>query len=477
MFAAKRHPCTAIPASTLHPIASLRRWWLAGTVAAMAFVGGSAGASDKQIEAAIDALAQPMFVDPPIQAPQQLTALSPQHLACSAEPGATFTTTNAVATEVVNCSINAPAAGVIIASGSGSMLLEDTAYEARATLSIDSTAFDNTSVRYVDVYTDANDGSDKSIALSTYANVTAGPHTIRFLAGRQSGTGTVRIFPTLTALFVPSPQAATTTCGAKPGSVTTIAASSVSVASCSVTVTEPGIAFVVGTASIGYAGSTPSHAVIRIQHDGTPFSTRRVRARPDSGDGSDESVMTQLSTTVSAGTQTFAMTANVNSGTGSFIVRSPVISVIVVPTSAAAICSSPPVTGYENATSTYTSVAGCSVTVPQNAQIMAFASASLGAYSDNDTHEAILDLSLNNLTGLGITIRWVDLYLGTASGDLSVAALNTLRPIAAGTPQTLSLIARRFRGPGRVQITNADLSFLVLSSDPIFASGFDSASN
>ena len=55
--------------------------------------------------------------------------------------------------------------------------------------------------RWVNVYTDSGDGTDRVVADSGLIDVSAGPHTFYFVGRRYSGSGTVELIrPSLTVL-------------------------------------------------------------------------------------------------------------------------------------------------------------------------------------------------------------------------------------------------------------------------------------
>jgi hypothetical protein len=130
-----------------------------------------------------------------------LPAANATALSCGASGNLNWTTTAGSFAVVRQCSLTAPQAGWMFISANGSLARQNGEYEAQFEIGIDSTAGDANIDRWVNVYNDSGDGTDKSVALSVLKNVNMGNHTFYFLGKRYAGSGTVLVYdPTLTVI-------------------------------------------------------------------------------------------------------------------------------------------------------------------------------------------------------------------------------------------------------------------------------------
>jgi uncharacterized protein YhdP len=122
-------------------------------------------------------------------------------LTCGASGNMDWTTTSSSFGVIRQCTLSVPQDGWVFLSADGSMARSNGEYEAQFRIGVDSTSGDLNIDRWVNVYNDGGDGTDKSIALSVLKQVTAGEHTFYFLGRRYSGTATVLVYdPTLTVV-------------------------------------------------------------------------------------------------------------------------------------------------------------------------------------------------------------------------------------------------------------------------------------
>lgn len=99
------------------------------------------------------------------------------------------------------CQMTVPRDGWVVLSADASLGREDGPYEANFRIGINKKKGDDDFDRWVDVYDDAWDGTDKSVALTVRRPVKAGTNTFYFVVKRHAGTGLVRVYdPTLTVL-------------------------------------------------------------------------------------------------------------------------------------------------------------------------------------------------------------------------------------------------------------------------------------
>ncbi len=451
--------------------AAVRRSRARAVLAAAAMVvAASVGAQDKNAEADVIALGMPSAPVMSIEAPREVEALPAQYLSCAAEASG-FQSASPAASEVIACSINAPVDGVLLAYGSASVSYNDGEYELRAAITVDNPTFDTFGDRWLNIYADAGDGTDKSLALNRYKAVTAGLHTVRFLASRFVGPGSINLFdPQLAVVFVPAPLAQQTTCGITSGGVVSLGVDA-SIVTCSIPVAAAGTAFVSASASVGY-GTAASEALMALALDGEPMlaTQRWVNTYPDSGDGTDESIATQYAFDVGVGTRTFAVRASRFSGTGTPRLYDTAINVIVVPTTAGLFCQSQGNLIYTSASNTFSAARTCSLSLAQPARAMMFGSASMSF--SNQPYEANFRLAIDDLAGLAPTDRWVNVDTDSGDGTDRTMAVNATRDVGAGTRQ-FNLVGRRFSGAGTARAFNAGLAVLLLQSDRIFKTGFE----
>lgn len=406
--------------------------------------------------------------------PAALRALPATYTACSAQPNGTVIIDSAsFGDAVVECTLQAPTAGYIVAIGSASLALTDTAYEVNAQLMVDDTQ-GNMADRWVNVYPNANDGTDKTIALSNYYSVAAGTRRISFKARRYSGGNVTILDPTLTAIFVPA-SAEQTVCGSAAGTAfRTQSGTPTSAASCQISVAEDSIAFAFATGSMGYSMG-PSEARVRIGFDGTTTSTsdRWVNVYADDQDGTDESVATQYAFAATPGTHTFDLFVSRYNGSGEVTMYDPVLTVIAVPASAAAICSQQSGANYTNPGSTPTTLRECTWSTATPARALVFASASI-AKSDppgGAPYEGLFRIATDGAS-LSNTERWIDIDDDSGDGTDRTLATQWGGELDPGA-YAFSLRGSRYSGSGEVRAYNAAIHVLLLPSDRLFHSDFE----
>jgi hypothetical protein len=93
--------------------------------------------------------------------------------------------------------------GWVYFSADASLGRQDAPYEARFRISIDNKLGDPNIDRWVNVYNDTGDGTDKSVALTVRRPIKAGTHTFYFLAQRHSGTGVVQVYDPMLTVIAP----------------------------------------------------------------------------------------------------------------------------------------------------------------------------------------------------------------------------------------------------------------------------------
>jgi len=124
-------------------------------------------------------------------------------ITCGASGNLNWTTTSGTFAVIRQCTLSVPQDGWVFISADGSAARDDGEYEAQFEIGIDSASGDSSIDRWVNVYNDSEDGTDKSVALSVLKQVTAGAHTFYFLGKRYSGAGTVLVYDPTLAVIAP----------------------------------------------------------------------------------------------------------------------------------------------------------------------------------------------------------------------------------------------------------------------------------
>ena len=113
---------------------------------------------------------------------------------CGISGNASWYTTSTSNEVIRQCTIEVPKAGPIFISADGSLFNSNGEYEAQFEIDIDGIAGDPSIDRWVNVYNDSGDGTDRSVSLSVIKEVTAGTHTVYFLGKRFSGAAEVGMY-------------------------------------------------------------------------------------------------------------------------------------------------------------------------------------------------------------------------------------------------------------------------------------------
>ena len=115
---------------------------------------------------------------------------------------------------VLECDLTAPQDGWAFISTSASLVPIGDAVEAHFAIDIDSPVGDPSTDRWVNLYSDAGDGDDESLAISVLKPLAAGPHTFYLLGARYTGAGTVGIRDAaMSVIYIPAASATLLTCG------------------------------------------------------------------------------------------------------------------------------------------------------------------------------------------------------------------------------------------------------------------------
>jgi hypothetical protein len=254
-------------------------------------------------------------------------------LSCGVSGYTSWTTTSSSFQTIHNCALSVPRDGWVFISANGSVGRYDGEYEAQFRIGVDSPSGDPDVDRYVNVYNDSGDGTDRSVALSVLRPVTAGAHTFYFLGRRYSGAGRVLVHdPTLTVLYIPSPSRSALACGVS-GDIdwTTTSSTFQIIHYCTLSVPQDGWVFLSADGSVArHDDEYEAHFSIGIDDTGgDPYVDRYVNVYNDSGDGTDKSVALTALRQVTAGVHTFYFLGYRGVGPGTAYVYDPTLTVIV----------------------------------------------------------------------------------------------------------------------------------------------------
>lgn len=391
-------------------------------------------------------------------------------IACGAVSDGGWTTTSSAFETIRSCTLNLPEDGFVYLNASTSVGLANSAFEARFNLSIDTTAGNNATDRWVNIYPDSRDGTDKSAELTLLAPVTAGPHTFYFLGTRYNGTGTVQLYdPSLSVLYFPNSSGDVLSCGVTLNNLwTTDQITFQQIRACSLTLPQSGYAFISATASASLvSGGAAYEGHFRVGVDtvsGSANSDRWVNVYPDSDNGTDEAVATSLLTPVSAGDHTFYFSGRRFKGTGTLQLLDPSLNVLYFPASSvtAKVCGAPVLSAWTNNTTSYTIIGSCTLNVPGSgfAFMEATASAGQSASGAGNEWEGQFRLGVDNPNGSSFFDRWVNTYTDTADGTDRALANSGVVNISAGT-HTFYFVGRRYDGSGTLLLYSPSLTVLV----------------
>ncbi len=392
-------------------------------------------------------------------------------IACSAGGGGGWTTTANTWQVVRSCTATFPEDGFVYINATSSVGLSSdiTPFEARIGLNIDNPAANGVTDRWVNIYTDSGDGTDKSVADDMISPVISGTHTFYFLATRAGGSGTVQLYnPTISVLYYPNSNPEVMACGVTNNlDWSTTESTFQIVRSCTLTVTQPGYVYVSGTSAVALSDSA-YEVRLRVGVDstsGSASSDRWINVYTDAGDGTDEAVATSNLTSVTPGLHTFYFLAARYNGTGTVVLYDPSLSVLFFPATnvTAKTCGATGSDVWTNATTDYTVVRSCTVDVPARgfAFVAADASAGLNATTAGSDWEGQFRFGLDNSTiGNSGFDRWINLYTDTGDGTDRTLALSGMFDVSAGS-HTFYVLGKRYTGTGTLRLYSPSLTVIV----------------
>lgn len=127
---------------------------------------------------------------------------------CGASGSDVWTNSTTSYTTLRSCTVNFPRGGAVFVDANGSAGLNATGasneWEGQFRIGVDDPAGNSSFDRWVNVYTDSGDGTDRAVADSGIINVSAGTHTFYFVGKRYAGTGTLRVYSPSLTVFGPA---------------------------------------------------------------------------------------------------------------------------------------------------------------------------------------------------------------------------------------------------------------------------------
>ncbi|HEX6288627.1 MAG TPA: hypothetical protein VFZ66_05520 [Herpetosiphonaceae bacterium] len=389
--------------------------------------------------------------------------------ACGTIQDGGWTTTSNSFETIRSCTLTLPENGFVYLIGSTALGRNNGDFEARLNVSIDSASGNAATDRWINVYGDSGDGTDKNAQVTLLAPVSAGTHTFYFLGARYNGAGTLQLYdPSLSVLYFPGSSGDVLACGVASNTVwTTTADSFQEIRSCGLNVPKSGFVYLNGTTSAGLGSGGAYEGRFRLGVDtvsGTASSDRWVNVYTDSGDGTDEAVATSLLTSVSAGTHTFYFSGARYNGTGTVQLYDPSLSVLYFPAPnvTAKVCGAGGSDTWTNSTTTYSIIRSCTLNVPDNgfAFIDASASAGLNSTGAGNDWEGQFRVGVDNDTGSSLFDRWVNVYTDSGDGTDRIVAISGLVNISRGV-HTFYFVGRRYAGNGTLRLYSPSLTVIV----------------
>ena len=385
-------------------------------------------------------------------------------ISCGSANGSTWNTTSSNLQVIEQCVLSAPTAGFIFISADASLALSAPAgpdYEANFELGLDDPTGDIATDRWVNVYTNANDGTDKSVAISILKPVAAGIHTVYFLGRRYTGTGTVTVYdPAISAYFVSTGLA----CGVSGNATwTTTSATLAPIVQCTVTAPADGFLFIAADSSVAFSGSA-SEALFRLGLDdptGDIATDRWVNIYPDTGDGTDEIAAVKILKPVTAGNHIVSFLGKRYTGTGTVQVYDPSLTAIFVPSTQA--CGASGNTTFTTASSAFVVVRQCTLTAPADGWMYVTADASAGLF--DTAYEGLLRIGIDVPFGDTTSDRWLDVTTDAGDGTDRSVAVSFLKHVTAG-PHTINFVASRFGTGGTLLLYDPTLTAEFIGAAP-----------
>lgn len=411
---------------------------------------------------------EPERADVPRLALPSITGDSSAFMACGDSGNLNWTTTSTAWQVIRSCTATFPADGVVFINATAGLGRQDTAYEGRFGLSVDSraSALSATS-RWVNIYPDAGDGTDKTVAASILLSVASGTHTFYFLGTRYSGDGTVLVFdPALSVAYFPAGSSQVKTCGVSSSmNFTTTSNAFVVVQSCILDLPASGWVYMNATASAALEDApyeVQYHTAIDNNALNTGWPDRWTNVYTDTGDGTDEALASSMLTQVGAGTRTFYFGVSRYGGAGAIRLLNPSLSVLYFPENnvIARTCGKYLGAGdWQTTSSSYMTVLTCTLDLPASGFAIVDLNASAGLSYGSASWEGAFRWGMDDSNGSSDTDRWTNVYTDTGDGTDRVVADSGLISVPAGR-HTFYFVAGRYSGSGTLELIRPSLTVL-----------------
>lgn len=128
-------------------------------------------------------------------------------------------------------------------------------------------------------------------------------------------------------------------------------------------------------------------------------------------------------------------------------------------------CSAPVNYYWTTASSDFSIVQQCSLSIPQDGYAYISANASMAYYGINpgDVTEALFEIGIDNTLGDSNIDRWINMYWEFPLGRERPVALSVLKPITAGK-HTFYFLGKHYSGPGSIGLFDSALTVIFIPS-------------
>jgi hypothetical protein len=374
---------------------------------------------------------------------------------------------------VRQCTIDVPTNGQVLISADATLAYHNGEYEARAGIGIDNPVGDFNTDRWVSVYDHPPGGGWNSLALSTVKPLSPGTHTIYLVVTRYSGapTAAVKIWDsTLSAIFIPTPEADLLTCEASGDNTWTTTSSDFGVIrQCTLNLPAHGWVYITadGTADLANLNYEALFNLGIDSMDGDLRIDRWLDVYDDPSGDTDTTLTLAGLLPASAGEHTFYLLGKRFSGPGTVEVYDSTLNVLYIPAPSITTTSCSVVNNntWTSTSNLFSVVRQCTIDVPEDSQVFISANASMHWFNLHSTAHFQLSIDDSN-SGDATADRFVDLNTDGVNPNDKGMALTRLQPVSAGT-HTFYLLGKRNSGNGTVGVYDSTLSVIVLRDPPV----------
>jgi len=393
-------------------------------------------------------------------APQQATNSS--LVSCSSSYPLWYWDSNSFGAALI-CSLNAPQAGYVFISATGSLHVYDHDYEANMRIGIDNLIGEADTDRFVNIYKKTIGGTLESYALSVLKPISAGQHTFYLLGERIGGTGIIAMAdPTLSVIFLPSISETVLACGASGDwEWETTSDSYEIIRECSLSVPQDGWVLISADGSVGRVDEYEFEALFSL---GSSETQRWVNVYNISEGWEERTIAGSILKPVTSGTNKFIFQGYRSAGEGIVRVYDPTLSVIYFPASLASVqtCGVAGGSTWTSGSSNWSVIHQCSFHVPKIG--LAFMSANgTVAWHDGD-YEGTFRVGIDDSSGNPSTDRYINIESDSDNGTDKSVAVSILQPITAET-HTFYFVGSQYSGAGTVRVEKPTLSVITFNTE------------